>query len=36
MGNDSIETTHLTFELRDRAGNASNRVTSDEITIARE
>ncbi len=36
MGNDSIETTQLTFELRDRAGNASNRVTSDEITIARE
>lgn len=36
MGNDSIETTHLTFELRDRAGNVSNRVTTDEITIARE
>ena len=35
MGNDSIETTRLTFELRDRAGNASNRVTSQEITIVR-
>ena len=33
MGNDSTETTRLTFELRDRAGNVSNRVTSEEITI---
>ena len=36
MGNDSTETTRLTFELRDRAGNVSNRVTSAEITILRE
>ncbi len=36
MQNDSIETTHLTFELRDRAGHTSNQVTSDEITIARD
>jgi hypothetical protein len=33
MGNDSIETTRLTFELRDRAGNVSNRVMTEEITI---
>jgi hypothetical protein len=33
MGNDSTETTRLTFELRDRAGNVSNRVMSEEITI---
>jgi hypothetical protein len=33
MGTDSIETTRLTFELRDRAGNVSNRVMSEEITI---
>jgi hypothetical protein len=36
MGNDSTETTRLTFELRDRAGNVSNSVTSEEISIARE
>ena len=36
MQNDSIETTHLTFELRDRASHTSNQVTSDEITIARD
>ena len=35
MGNDSTETTRLTFELRDRAGNVSNRVMSEEITIVR-
>ena len=35
MGNDSTETTRLTFELRDRAGNASNRVTTESITIVR-
>ena len=33
MGTDSTETTRLTFELRDRAGNVSNRVMSEEITI---
>lgn len=33
MGNDSTETTRLTFELRDRAGNVSNRVMTEEITI---
>jgi len=36
MGNDSTETTRLTFELRDRAGNVSNRVTSEEIIISRD
>lgn len=35
MGTDSTETTRLTFELHDRAGNASNRVTTQEITIVR-
>ena len=33
MGNDSSETTRLTFELRDREGNVSNRVMTEEITI---
>lgn len=33
MGNDSTETTRLSFELRDRAGNVSNRVMTEEITI---
>jgi hypothetical protein len=33
MGNDSTETTRLTFELRDREGNVSNRVMTEEITI---
>ena len=33
MGTDSTETTRLTFELRDRAGNVSNRVMSEEIVI---
>ena len=36
MGNDSTETTRLTFELRDRAGNVSNRVMSEEITIVKD
>jgi hypothetical protein len=36
MGNDSTETTKLTFELRDRAGNVSNSVTSEEIFISRD
>ena len=36
MGTDSTETTRLTFELRDRAGNVSNRVMSEEITIVKE
>jgi hypothetical protein len=36
MGTDSTETTKLTFELRDRAGNVSNRVTSEEITILKD
>jgi hypothetical protein len=36
MQNDSLETTHLTFELHDRSGHASNRVTTDEITIVRD
>jgi hypothetical protein len=36
MGNDSTETTRLTFELRDRAGNVSNRVMSEEIIISRD
>ena len=35
MGTDSTETTRLTFELHDRAGNASNQVTTQEITIVR-
>ena len=36
MGTDSTETTHLTFELRDRSGNVSNRVMSEEITITKD
>lgn len=36
MGTDSTETTRLTFELRDRAGNVSNRVMSEEITIVKD
>ncbi|MFM9005314.1 MAG: hypothetical protein ACKOSR_07400 [Flavobacteriales bacterium] len=36
MGNDSSEETRLTFELLDRDGNTSNRVTSNPITITRE
>jgi hypothetical protein len=36
MGTDSSETTRLTFELRDRAGNVSNRVMSEEITILKD
>jgi hypothetical protein len=36
MGNDSMETTRLTFELRDRAGNVSNSVTSEDIIISRD
>ncbi len=36
MGTDSTESTRLTFELRDRAGNVSNRVMSEEITIVKE
>ena len=35
MGTDSSETTRLTFELRDRAGNFSNRLMTEEITILR-
>ena len=36
MGADSTETTRLTFELRDRAGNVSNRVMSEVITIVKD
>ncbi len=36
MGTDSTETTRLTFELHDRAGNVSNRVMSEEITILKD
>ncbi|MFM7232983.1 MAG: hypothetical protein ACKOZM_00235 [Flavobacteriales bacterium] len=36
MGNDNSEETRLTFELLDRDGNTSNRVTSNPITITRE
>ena len=36
MGTDSTETTRLTFELRDRAGNVSNRVMSEVITIVKD
>jgi hypothetical protein len=36
MGNDSTEQTRLRFELHDRAGNRSNVVESELITIVRD
>ena len=36
MGNDSTEQTRLRFELHDRAGNRSNVVESELITVVRD